>query len=180
MACTLAFILIVAISLALQVAAAFLAMRLIRVTGTSWAWIVIAMAMLAMAVRRLTVLVGVLAYPSILDLMDFWSEAIGLLNALLLLVGIASIAPLFRTIQRAKETVQRARDQLEKEVRQRTADLVAAHEKLQAEFAQRAKAEEALRDEHRHLHQVLEMNECDQRLLAYEIHDGFVQPATAA
>ena len=24
------------------------------------------------------------------------------------------------------------------------------------------------------------MNECDQRLLAYEIHDGFVQPATAA
>ena len=97
-----------------------------------------------------------------------------------MLVGLAAIAPLFCTIQQAKETVQRAHDQLEKEVRQRTADLVRAHEKMQAEFAQRAKAEEALRDEHRRLRQVLEMFERDQRLLAYEIHDGFVQPATAA
>ena len=174
------FIFIVALSLAFQVAAAFLAMRLIRITGTNRAWIVIAVAMLAMAIRRLAVLVGVLVDPSSLDPTDFWSEAIGLFNAVLLLVGIAAIVPLFRTIQQAKETTQQARDQLEKEVRQRTADLVAAHEKLQAEFAQRTKAEEALRDEHRHLRQVLEMCERDQRLLAYEIHDGFVQPATAA
>ncbi len=175
-----AVIFIVALSLALQVLAAFLAMRLIRITGPNWAWIAIAVAMLAAAIRRVIVLVGVLGGPSAYGLTEFWGEALGLLITILLLAGIASIAPLFRTIQQAKEGTQRAHDQLEADVRQRTADLVAAHEKLQAEFAQRAKAEGALRVEHRRLHQVLEMGERDQRLVAYEIHDGFVQPATAA
>jgi signal transduction histidine kinase len=58
--------------------------------------------------------------------------------------------------------------------------LARAYDKLLAELAQRSNAGDALRDEHRHLRQVLEMCERDQRLLAYEIHDGFVQPATAA
>ncbi len=174
------FISIVTVSLALQVAAAFLAMRLIRITGTNRAWIVIAVAMLAAAIRRAVVLIGVLAEPNTRNLPNLWSDGLGLLVTILLFAGIAAIGPLFRTIQEAKETTQRAHDQLEKEVRQRTADLVAAHEKLQAELAQRAKAEEALRDEHRHLIHVLEMSEREQRLLAYEIHDGFVQPATAA
>ncbi|MGO9115012.1 MAG: sensor histidine kinase [Thermoguttaceae bacterium] len=146
----------------------------------SRAWIVIAVAMLAMAIRRLGVLIGVVVDPNSLDLTEFWSDAVGLFNAILMFVGIASIAPLFRTIQEAKEATQRSHDQLEKEVQERTADLLSAHEKLQAEFAQRTKAEAALRDEHSHLRKVLEMNECDQRLVAYEIHDGFVQPATAA
>jgi signal transduction histidine kinase len=174
------FLLIDALSLVLQVATAILAMRLIRITGSSRAWIVIAVAMLVMAIRRLGVFVGLLIDPNSLVLTEFWSDAVGLLNAILMLAGIAAIAPLFHTIQRAKETTQRAHDQLEEEVRQRTADLARAHEKLQKEFTQRATAEEALRDEHRRLRQVLEISERDQRLLAYEIHDGFVQPAAAA
>src|SRR5271157_5865433 len=117
----------------------------------SGAWIVIAVAMLAMAIRRLGVLVGVVLDPNTLDLTEFWSDAVGLFIAILLLVGIAAIGPLFRTVQEAKDTTQRAHEQLEKEFQQRTADLVSAHEKLQAEFAQRAKAEAALRDEHLHL-----------------------------
>ena len=153
-----AFIVIVALSLVVQVATALLAMRLIRITGTSRAWMVIAAAMLAMAIRRLIVLIGVIPDFSDLARTEFWSEAVGLFNAVLLLAGIAAIAPLFRTIQRAKETTEQARDQLEHEVRQRTADLAGAHEKLQAEFAQRAKAEAALRDEHRRLQQVLEIS----------------------
>ena len=176
----LGFVLIVVISLVLQVAATLLAMRLIRFTGTSRAWIMIAAAMLAAAIRRLLVLGSVLLDPSIASLKAVENESFSLLITILLLAGIASIAPLLRTIQRAKETVQRARDQLESDVRQRTADVVAAHEKLQAEFAQRAKAEAGLREEHRHLLQVMQMSDRDQRLLAYEIHDGFVQPATAA
>lgn len=176
----LAFLFIVAISLALQVAAAVLAMRLIRITGTNRAWVVIALAMLAAAIRRLAVLVGVLANPRSVGLADLGSELLGLLFTILLLVGIASIAPLLRSIQQAGEAMQRARDQLEHEVRQRTSDLVRANGKLQAEFAQRAKAEETLREEHRNLRRVMEMSERDQKLLAYDIHDGFVQPATAA
>ena len=168
------------LSLIAQVAAAIIAVRLIRITGTNRAWIVIAVAMLAMAIRRVGILVGMVANPGAVDLTQFWSDAIGLFDSILMLGGIAAIGPLFHTIKESKEAVERAHDRLEKEYQQRTADLVGAHEKLQAEFAQRAKAEEALRDEHLHLRKVLEMNECDQRLLAYEIHDGFVQPATAA
>ena len=48
---------------ALATASAYLAIRLIRITGMNRAWIVIAVAMLAMAIRRLTVLVGLLASP---------------------------------------------------------------------------------------------------------------------
>ena len=95
-------------------------------------------------------------------------------------MGLASIGPLFRTIQQAKQTIEQARNRLEQEVRQRTAELVRADEELQAEFAQRAKAEEALRDEHRKFRHIVRLNERDQQLLAYDIHDGFVQPATAA
>jgi signal transduction histidine kinase len=80
----------------------------------------------------------------------------------------------------SEETTQRDRDRLEQEVQQRTAELIRANEKLQAAYDQRAKAEEALRNEHLHLEQVLELNEREHRLLAYDIHDGFVQPATAA
>ena len=174
------FIVIDAISLVLQVAVAIMAIRMIRITGSNRAWIVIAVAMLAMVVRRVAVLTGILVAPETVDIPELWSDAIGLLNALLLLVGIALIAPLFRAIQQAKETIERSRDQLEREVAQRTAELVQARDELQKELAQRARAEEALRDEHSRLLGVLEMGEQDQRLLAYEIHDGFVQPATAA
>ena len=173
----LGFVIIDLLSLVFQAAVAVLAWRLIRITGSSRAWIVIAVAMLAMAIRRLGVLIDVLVDANTLDI---WSDLVGLFNAVLMLVGVAAIAPLFRTIQQARETTQRARDQLEKEVQERTADLVSAHEKLQAEFTQRVKAEAAIRDEHRRLLQVLELCERDQRLVAYEIHDGFVQPATAA
>jgi signal transduction histidine kinase len=176
----LSFVFIDVFSLVFQVAAAILAVRLIRITGENRAWIVIAAAMLAMAVRRLGILIGVLVDPASLDLREFWSDTVSLLIAILMLVGIAAIGPLFRAVQLAKEATQKSRDQLEKDVQERTADLVRAHAELKEEFAQRAKAEVALRDEHRRLLQVLEMCERDQQLLAYEIHDGFVQPATAA
>ncbi len=119
----LGFILIVALSLLTQVAAAVWALRLMGITRSNKAWMLVAAAMLAMAIRRAAVLAGVLAYPALLDSMDYWSEAIGLLSAVVLLVGFAAIGPLFRTIQRAKEDLQRVRDQLEREVREQTADL---------------------------------------------------------
>lgn len=99
------FVVVVVVSLVLQVAVAVLAIRLIRITESSWAWIIIAVATLAMAVRRLMVVIAVLTNPRIFDSMDRWSEAIGLLNAALLLLGIWAIGPLFRTIQQAKQAM---------------------------------------------------------------------------
>ena len=58
--------------------------------------------------------------------------------------------------------------------------MVRANEQLKMEVARRAEAEAALREEHSHLSGVLAIYERDRNLVAYEIHDGFVQPAAAA
>lgn len=46
----------------------------------------------------------------------------------------------------ARETLQRAHDELERKVSERTADLVAANERLQREIAERKRAEQVLRE----------------------------------
>jgi signal transduction histidine kinase len=71
-------------------------------------------------------------------------------------------------------------DRLEREVDRQTSELVAANERLKTEVARRAEAETALREEHRHLSNVLAIYEKDRQLVAYDIHDGFVQTATGA
>ena len=58
--------------------------------------------------------------------------------------------------------------------------LIAENEHLKAEVARRAAAEAALRAEHSHLRSVLAIHEKERQLVAYDIHDGFVQPAIAA
>ena len=52
--------------------------------------------------------------------------------------------------------------------------------RLKAEAARRTEAETALREEHLQLPRVLEVYEQERHLVAYDIHDGFVQSATAA
>jgi signal transduction histidine kinase len=171
------FVVIVAISLALQVVAACLAVRLIRVTGTSMAWLAIAGSVAAMAIRR-TIL---LCYtPETITSGEIWSEIVGLLVAVLILTGIATIGPIFRTVQKAREAIEQSHDKLEKEVARQTSELVAANEQLRQEITRRAEVEAALHEEHRHLSSVLSIYEADRQLIAYDMHDGFVQTATAA
>jgi signal transduction histidine kinase len=176
----IAFLIIVAISLILQVAAACLGVRLIRVTGRSAAWLAIAVAMIAMAIRCATLLVAAVRTPETVDQGQFWSEVVGLIIAVLLLAGIATIEPVFRSVQNAREEIERLHGQLAKEIAKQTAELVAANKQLRLEVARRTEAEAALRDEHRHLNSVLAVYEGDRKLIAYEMHDGFVQTATAA
>jgi signal transduction histidine kinase len=49
-----------------------------------------------------------------------------------------------------------------------------------SDVTQQKQAQQEAREEQRHLRQVLEMYERDRKFTAYEIHDGFVQQATAA
>ncbi len=175
-----AFIAVVAVSLALQIGAAWLAVRLIRVTGTNWAWLAIAAAMITMAIRRVEVLAGAVQYPLSIAPTDFRGEVIGLLNAALLFAGIIAIGPLFRTVLKAKDAAEQSHDRLQLEVIRQNSDLLAANEQLKLEVARRAEVEAALREEHRHLSRVLAIYEKDRQLVAYDIHDGFVQTAAAA
>jgi two-component system, cell cycle sensor histidine kinase and response regulator CckA len=98
--------LILVLSILLQVAAVVLALRLIPVTGNLKAWIWISAAISLMAVRR-----GV----SLLHMPGFaghhWSEGemiaevVALATSLFLLIGIASIAPLFRSIRQSRDAL---------------------------------------------------------------------------
>ena len=175
-----ALLFVLSVALTLQILAAGLAARLIRVTGMSWAWIAIAAALGGAATRRGLELARLLNDQQALAHAALGEEVIGLMVAVLLLAGIAAIGPLFRTIHKARETVEQSYDRLEKEVGRQTSELIAANERLKEEVARRAEAEGALREEQRHLSSVLAIYEKDRQLVAYDIHDGFVQTAAAA
>jgi light-regulated signal transduction histidine kinase (bacteriophytochrome) len=126
----------------LQLTAAFFALRLIRVTGGRVSWILISSAFCLMAIRRAVSLWELLAGNlSSIDLLD-QSAAVGI--SALMLAGVLAIPSLFLTIQRAAETLRRARDDLEIQVRQRTEELQDANIRLSVELDERRRAEQQL------------------------------------
>jgi signal transduction histidine kinase len=133
-------IIIIAISALLQFAAAFFALRLIRVTGVHLAWVLIAAAFCIMAVRRVIVLGHLLAgeVPRPHVLVD---ESVGLATTIIVLTGVLLIAPLFRTIKAAEAALRQSRDELEGLVAQRTEELREANAHLAVELDERRQAE---------------------------------------
>lgn len=131
---------IIGISALLQFAAAFFALRLIRVTGFYLAWVLIAAAFCIMAIRRVIVLAhllaGEVAPPHFLV-----DESVGLATTIMVLAGVLCIAPLFRTIKAAETALRQSRDELEGLVAQRTEELREANIHLAVELDERRQAE---------------------------------------
>src|SRR5512145_5955 len=100
---------VVALSVLSQLGAAFLALRLIRVTGRQAAWILISLGLFGMAIRRAIPLYGLYAglSPSV---MDPAFEVVGLVISVCMLAGVAWIGPLFRTIRSHEEEVRRSEE----------------------------------------------------------------------
>ena len=127
----LAAIVMLVISTGLQYAAAALAIRVMRITGRKWAWGLVAGGIALMAVHR-----SVLLYrafhgdPSALDLS---LKTFELLTSTCLFAGLAGIGPLFRAFGQSQEELRKAQTELERRVRDRTAELAAANEDLQQE-----------------------------------------------
>jgi PAS domain S-box-containing protein len=92
-------------SILLQFIAAIAALRLIRITGKTWAWSIIATALVLMTVRRGITLYELLFYGSRHPL-DFSVELVALIISSLLVVGIACIFPVFRSIQTSQEAMR--------------------------------------------------------------------------
>lgn len=111
--------LILVVSIVLQCAAAFLALRLTRVTGPHRAWLVVAIALLLMALRR-----SISLYDAVYDRDDgLAAEMTALLTSILMLAGMASIAPLLRAIEKSRAVLRRSHTDLEAQVEARTAEL---------------------------------------------------------
>ena len=136
-------ILLIGISALLQFAAAFFAFRLTRVTGFRIAWVLIAAAFCIMAIRRVIALAQLLAgeppHPG-----DLVVELVGLVISILMLAGVLSIGPLFRTIKAAEVALRQSRDELEGLVAERTEDLKAANTHLSLELEERRRAQQEL------------------------------------
>jgi len=93
---------ILTLSILLQVTAALLALRLIRVTQAKPAWVLIAAAISLMALRRSITLFQMifLETPTTVDLTV---ESVALVISILMVLGIAWIAPVFLAIKKAEE-----------------------------------------------------------------------------
>ena len=133
-------ILIIGISVLLQIAAAFFAFRLIRVTGFRIAWVLIALAFCVMAIRRIIALAQLLAGEPP-QAGDFVVESVGLVISILMLAGVFWIEPLFHTIKAAAAALRQSRDELEGLVAERTEALKAANTHLSLELEERRRAE---------------------------------------
>lgn len=93
---------ILGLSLTLQVAAALLALRLIRVTGRRGAWMLIAAAVSLMAGRRVLTLSRLLSSRDGPAHADLQAELVALAISGLMLGGIAAIGPVFQAIRRSE------------------------------------------------------------------------------
>lgn len=134
--------LISGISTLLQFGAAIFSLMLMRLTGFRIAWLLISIGFFTMAFRRAlyvpgvcSLVLGVLHPPALLD------QLVVLIVSVLMLAGVLLIAPLFRDIKRASETLRQAKTHLEIKVAERTEELRDANIRLSVELDERRRAE---------------------------------------
>jgi hypothetical protein len=109
-------------SVLLQFIAAFMALRLSKVTGVSKAWIFVSLAMCLMGLRRSMSLFYLIS-GSQAPTRDLLYESIGLAGSLLMLAGVTWIAPLFYSIKRTGEALKYRFD-IEKVISKISADFI--------------------------------------------------------
>jgi PAS domain S-box-containing protein len=109
MGANMALKLTLAVSVILQFVAAVLALRLIRVTQKHRAWLLVAAALSLMALRRVYILWELLFAPGSIPVPDLTSELVALGTSVLMVGGVAYIAPVFLAKQEAQRALQENR-----------------------------------------------------------------------
>jgi PAS domain S-box-containing protein len=82
--------------------------------------------------------------------------------------------------KRTEEALRKARDELERRVEERTAELSEANRQLTREVDERKQAEESLLRERRTLEYMLRASDHERQVIAYDIHDGLAQELAGA
>ncbi len=134
---------ILVISILLQFAAAFLALRLIWITGRRTAWVLITTALLLMAVRRCITLFQT-GFAGVPYATSMSAELVALVTSILMLSGVIWIAPLFLSLKHSEEAMSKAYDELEMRVQERTASLAETNQRLEQEITEHKKAQEQI------------------------------------
>ncbi|MBI4664922.1 MAG: PAS domain S-box protein [Nitrospinae bacterium] len=93
---------VIGLSLTLQLIAAAVAWRLIRITGWKLAWGLLATALVLMSVRRFNSLLTAILSDTALRV-DLPAELLALLISIMLLAGIALIGPMFQELKSREE-----------------------------------------------------------------------------
>lgn len=143
-------VVILAISIVLQFAAAFLALRLIRTTGRRVAWLLIAAAIFLMAIRRCDTLSQAISLGA-LNVTSMSAELIALAISVLMLVGVIRIEPLFRSLKQSEGVLRKAYDELE-----------IRNAQLKAENEARLRTEESLKLEEARLEALLQLSQMSE------------------
>ena len=103
---TMGIIVLLGVTIVLQLMAAVLALRLIRITAKYAGWVLLALAVVLLALQRCLFFHQVTAGEA--PLPPLLSAVLGLGIAVCLVAGIAWIAPLFVSLRHASETMRRA------------------------------------------------------------------------
>ncbi len=106
-----AIVFIILFSIGFQLAAAILALKLIKVTSRRTGWLLIAIAVTLMTVRRIESLVAVLNGGAVSG-GSFLFETIGLILSMLMCAGIWKISPIFQELADSREELRTANDSL--------------------------------------------------------------------
>lgn len=106
-----AFVFIFFCSISFQLAATFLALRLIRITGRKWGWLLISIAVLLMTVRRVESLMNFVGGASPNE-SDFLFEMTGFVLSVLMFLGMWRISPIFKELAESRENLRSANDTL--------------------------------------------------------------------
>ncbi len=148
-----------AVSVLVQFVAVILALRLIPITKKKQAWLAISTAIFLMTIRRAISFLGQ-DHPELTSSL-LWFESFGLIISALMVYGVASIAPVFLELKRSEKALEEARDQLERRVEKRTADLAKANENLHAEIFERKQIESMLRLDDARLEALWQLSQMD-------------------
>src|SRR5215831_16669978 len=103
---TMGIIVLLGMTIVLQLMAALLALRLIRITAQCTGWVLLALAVVLLALQHGLLFLQVTAGEA--SLLPLMLAVLGLGIAVCLVAGIAWIAPLFISLRRAGEASQRA------------------------------------------------------------------------